>query len=101
MQCSVIVHFPGFFQDLLIKLDGSLCGASVGLFILWVIDLEVLSHLLNFFSVMIFQVRGSGGGFGNALSGLNAQPAHNGIKDVFRSVYMEGGVHALYRGVGM
>lgn len=32
---------------------------------------------------------------------LQAQPAYNGIKDVFKSVYKEGGVRALYRGVGM
>ena len=32
---------------------------------------------------------------------LHAQPAYNGIKDVFKSVYREGGVRGLYRGVGM
>ena len=31
----------------------------------------------------------------------HAQPAYNGIKDVLRSVYKEGGVRGLYRGVGM
>ncbi|KAH7686470.1 Mitochondrial carrier protein [Dioscorea alata] len=36
---------------------------------------------------------------GNSLS-YNAQPSYNGIKDVFRSVYMEGGLRSLYRGVG-
>ncbi|KAF3946333.1 hypothetical protein CMV_027391 [Castanea mollissima] len=30
----------------------------------------------------------------------HAQPAYNGIKDVLRSVYKEGGVRGLYRGVG-
>nr|POE66611.1 mitochondrial adenine nucleotide transporter adnt1 [Quercus suber] len=28
----------------------------------------------------------------------HAQPAYNGIKDVLRSVYKEGGVRGLYRG---
>ena len=28
-------------------------------------------------------------------------PTYGGIKDVFRGVYSEGGVRALYRGVGM
>lgn len=31
----------------------------------------------------------------------NAQPVYNGIRDVLRSVYKEGGMRALYRGVGM
>ena len=29
------------------------------------------------------------------------QPTYGGIMDVFRGVYSEGGVRALYRGVGM
>ncbi|KAM0932511.1 putative mitochondrial carrier protein [Dioscorea sansibarensis] len=36
---------------------------------------------------------------GNSLS-YNAQPSYNGVKDVFKSVYMEGGLRSLYRGVG-
>lgn len=31
----------------------------------------------------------------------HAQPAYNGIRDVLRSVYKEGGMRSLYRGVGM
>lgn len=31
----------------------------------------------------------------------SAQPTYGGIRDVFRGVYAEGGVRALYRGVGM
>uniref|UniRef100_A0A7N0VCN7 Mitochondrial carrier protein n=1 Tax=Kalanchoe fedtschenkoi TaxID=63787 RepID=A0A7N0VCN7_KALFE len=31
---------------------------------------------------------------------INAQPAYSGIKDVLRSVYCDGGVRGLYRGVG-
>ncbi|XP_040997366.1 mitochondrial carrier protein CoAc1-like [Juglans microcarpa x Juglans regia] len=30
----------------------------------------------------------------------HAQPAYNGLRDVLRSVYKEGGMRALYRGVG-
>lgn len=59
----------------------------------------VLAHV--FFSLMIFQVRGTGGSFGNGLSGFHVQPIYHGIKDVFMKVYTEGGVRALYRGVGM
>lgn len=32
---------------------------------------------------------------------LGTRPTYNGIKDVFRKVYLEGGIRSLYRGVGM
>ncbi|OEL21231.1 hypothetical protein BAE44_0017751 [Dichanthelium oligosanthes] len=35
-----------------------------------------------------------------ALKRVNPQPTYGGIMDVFRGVYSEGGVRALYRGVG-
>lgn len=41
------------------------------------------------------------GNFRNDVRSLHAQPSYNGIKDVFKCVYREGGVRALYRGVGM
>lgn len=37
----------------------------------------------------------------NGLKRPIAPPSYGGIKDVFRGVYSEGGVRALYRGVGM
>jgi hypothetical protein len=37
----------------------------------------------------------------SGLKRTNFQPKYGGIKDVFRGVYSEGGVRALYRGVGM
>ncbi len=37
---------------------------------------------------------------GNALGNAGRQPAYGGIKDVFKTVYKEGGARALYRGVG-
>ncbi|XP_072961770.1 mitochondrial carrier protein CoAc1-like [Typha angustifolia] len=37
---------------------------------------------------------------GNARRSINVQPVYRGIKDVFKKVYMEGGVRSLYRGVG-
>uniref|UniRef100_A0A6V7QTI1 Graves disease carrier protein n=1 Tax=Ananas comosus var. bracteatus TaxID=296719 RepID=A0A6V7QTI1_ANACO len=40
------------------------------------------------------------GQLGNGLRGFNVQPTYGGVKDVFRSVYSEGGVRSLYRGVG-
>ncbi|CAO2197900.1 unnamed protein product [Urochloa humidicola] len=36
----------------------------------------------------------------NALKRASPQPTYGGIMDVFRGVYSEGGVRALYRGVG-
>ncbi|KAG9455641.1 hypothetical protein H6P81_000149 [Aristolochia fimbriata] len=49
---------------------------------------------------LAYQVAGTGASFGNGIRSLHTQPVYHGIKDVFRSVYMEGGVRALYRGVG-
>lgn len=37
---------------------------------------------------------------GSGLKSICTQPAYNGIKDVVTSVYREGGMRALYRGVG-
>jgi len=38
---------------------------------------------------------------GNALGNSGQQQTYNGIKDVFKTVYKEGGARSLYRGVGM
>ncbi|KAL5220739.1 hypothetical protein ABZP36_025452 [Zizania latifolia] len=37
---------------------------------------------------------------GNVLGNPGRQPVYNGIKDVFTTVYKEGGARSLYRGVG-
>lgn len=49
---------------------------------------------------LAYQVRDVRGSLRSSLNGYNVPPAYHGIKDVFRSVYMEGGVRGLYRGVG-
>lgn len=49
---------------------------------------------------LAYQVVDLRGSFRSDMRSLQAQPAYNGIKDVFKSVYKEGGVRALYRGVG-
>ncbi|XP_068647793.1 mitochondrial carrier protein CoAc1-like [Aristolochia californica] len=49
---------------------------------------------------LAYQVKGTGASFGNSMRSLHAQPVYHGIKDVFKSVYSEGGMRALYRGVG-
>lgn len=41
------------------------------------------------------------GSLGNGTRSLHAQLPYNGIKDVLGSVYKEGGVRGLYRGVGI
>ncbi|CAM0881416.1 unnamed protein product [Alopecurus aequalis] len=37
---------------------------------------------------------------GNPLGNSGQQPVYNGVKDVFRTVYKEGGARSLYRGIG-
>ncbi|KAF7022641.1 hypothetical protein CFC21_035325 [Triticum aestivum] len=36
----------------------------------------------------------------NSLGNFGRQPVYNGVKDVFKTVYKEGGVRSLYRGIG-
>ncbi|KAK6912834.1 Mitochondrial substrate/solute carrier [Dillenia turbinata] len=48
---------------------------------------------------LAYQVN-SANSFRNSVTNFHARPAYNGIKDVIKSVYNEGGVRALYRGVG-
>ncbi|TVU35372.1 hypothetical protein EJB05_17259 [Eragrostis curvula] len=49
---------------------------------------------------LAFQVNGSDQP-NRALKMTSAHPTYGGIRDVFRCVYAEGGVRALYRGVGL
>lgn len=49
---------------------------------------------------LAYQVTGKRGSLKNFVGSSFAQPQYHGIKDVFKSVYKEGGVRALYRGVG-
>lgn len=49
---------------------------------------------------LAYQVVDTRGSFRNGVRHLHAQPAYNGVKDVLKVVYSEGGVRALYRGVG-
>ncbi|KAM4121432.1 hypothetical protein ACB094_01G005500 [Castanea mollissima] len=49
---------------------------------------------------LAYQVTDSRGSFNYGMKSNHAQPAYNGIKDVLRSIYKEGGVRGLYRGVG-
>lgn len=48
---------------------------------------------------LAYQVSNTGQS-GHGLSRLPPQPSYTGIKDVFGSVYKEGGIRSLYRGVG-
>lgn len=49
---------------------------------------------------LAYQVVDKKGCLTNGMSRSHGQPAYHGIKDVFRSVYKEGGIRGLYRGVG-
>lgn len=53
-------------------------------------------NLQIFLIVQVVDTRGSYG-----KKGFHSQIVYKGIKDVFLSVYKEGGVRGLYRGVGM
>ncbi|KAG5540476.1 hypothetical protein RHGRI_020629 [Rhododendron griersonianum] len=49
---------------------------------------------------LAYQVVDTRGSFQNSARSTHVQPAYNGIKNVLESVYKEGGVRALYRGIG-
>ncbi|XP_061374975.1 mitochondrial carrier protein CoAc1 [Gastrolobium bilobum] len=49
---------------------------------------------------LAYQVADTRGSIKDGMKGVHSQPAHNGIKGVLTSVYKEGGVRGLYRGVG-
>lgn len=49
---------------------------------------------------LAYQVADTRGGFRRGMKSICSQPAYNGIKDVLTSVYKEGGMRALYRGIG-
>ncbi|XP_058222727.1 mitochondrial carrier protein CoAc1 isoform X2 [Rhododendron vialii] len=49
---------------------------------------------------LAYQVVDTRGSFQNSARSTHMQPAYNGIKNVLESVYKEGGVRALYRGIG-
>lgn len=44
---------------------------------------------------------GTRGGFRSGLRSICAQPAYSGVRDVLTNVYKEGGIRALYRGIGV
>lgn len=50
---------------------------------------------------MVLQVVDTRGGFRRGMKSICAQPAYNSIKEVLASVYKEGGMRALYRGIGV
>ncbi|KAH7572436.1 hypothetical protein JRO89_XS04G0256800 [Xanthoceras sorbifolium] len=67
------------------------------------VKLEILSHL-NYSTMRklgkqqdVVDTRGS---FQSGVRSPCAQPAYSGIRDVLTSVYKEGGLRALYRGIG-
>ncbi|KAF8393603.1 hypothetical protein HHK36_021847 [Tetracentron sinense] len=49
---------------------------------------------------LAYQVTDMRGSFRTGMSSFPSQPAYQGIKDVFKIVYKQGGVRALYRGIG-
>ncbi|XP_059657020.1 mitochondrial carrier protein CoAc1 [Cornus florida] len=49
---------------------------------------------------LAYQVADTRGSFGNVTRSFHTQPQYSGIRNVLGSVYKEGGVRGLYRGVG-
>ncbi|CAK7352912.1 unnamed protein product [Dovyalis caffra] len=49
---------------------------------------------------LAYQVVDTRGSFRRGMKSICARPAYNGVKDVLASVYKEGGMRALYRGIG-
>ncbi|XP_048228046.1 mitochondrial carrier protein CoAc1 isoform X2 [Ricinus communis] len=49
---------------------------------------------------LAYQVLDTTGNFRSGMKSIGARPAYGGLKDVITNVYREGGVRALYRGVG-
>ncbi|KAJ8750596.1 hypothetical protein K2173_015768 [Erythroxylum novogranatense] len=49
---------------------------------------------------LAYQVTNTKGSFRPGIKSIYAQPAYRGIKDVIKVVYKEGGMLALYRGIG-
>ncbi|KAI3902894.1 hypothetical protein MKX01_040121 [Papaver californicum] len=49
---------------------------------------------------LAYQVTSPKESVGHGLRSLHSQPDYRGLKDVFKSVYREGGMRALYRGIG-
>lgn len=49
---------------------------------------------------LAYQVVDTRGSVRSGMRSICAQPAYSGIKDVLTSVYKEGGIRALYRGIG-
>lgn len=49
---------------------------------------------------LAYQVVDTRGSLRSGMRSICAQPAYSGVKDVLTSVYKEGGIRALYRGIG-
>ena len=60
-----------------------------------------VSNLFLFTSlIVVLQVVNTRGNFNYGMKGVHTQISYKGIGDVLSSVYKEGGLRGLYRGVG-
>ncbi|KAK0571889.1 hypothetical protein LWI29_023160 [Acer saccharum] len=88
----ILNNYPGLGSGPVIDLlAGSVAGGTA---VLCTYPLDLARTKLA------YQVVDTRGNFQSGMRSLCAQPAYSGIRDVLTSVYKEGGVRALYRGIG-
>ncbi|KAJ4833802.1 Mitochondrial carrier protein CoAc1 [Turnera subulata] len=91
-RCWILNNYPalgsGPFIDLL---AGSVAGGTA---VLCTYPLDLARTKLA------YQVVDTRRSFNRGITSVCVQPAYNGIKDVLTTVYKEGGMRGLYRGVG-
>ncbi|GJM93384.1 hypothetical protein PR202_ga09935 [Eleusine coracana subsp. coracana] len=90
-RCWILNNCPSLGTGPLVDLLAG--SASGGTAVLCTYPLDLVRTKLA------FQVNSSDQ-LNRALKMTSAQPTYGGIRDVFKGVYAEGGVRALYRGVG-
>jgi hypothetical protein len=90
-RCWILINCPSLGTGPLVDLLAG--SASGGTAVLCTYPLDLARTKLA------FQVNSSDQ-LNRALKRASPQPTYGGIMDVFRGVYSEGGVRALYRGVG-
>ncbi|OVA08418.1 Mitochondrial carrier protein [Macleaya cordata] len=89
-RCWILNNYPAMGTGPVVDLlAGSAAGGTA---VLYTYPLDLARTKLAY---QVSTSRSSGHG----LSSLHSQPAYHGLKDVFKSVYKEGGVRALYRGI--
>lgn len=91
-RCWILNNYPAWGSGPVIDLLAGSAAGGTAVLCTYPLDLARTK--------LAYQVVDTRGGFGRSMAGLRVQPAYSGIKDVLTNVYKEGGIRALYRGVG-